>query len=123
MGKLIAQLADVLEGIADQVRHTSRFVPVAEARKDVISVVAERHQVHPNTVADGFIRRLRPEINSTPEFDVAVGEWLNGKPQKLRSALLRHIGDGLDARRVFDVIDEVPEKRNATGGPRPVQPR
>jgi hypothetical protein len=106
--KLISQMAEILEQIALKSRRSDHFVPVSELRKGAISVVAGRYHVHPNTIADGFIRRLRPQIGSTSDFDSAVYDWLSGRPERLRNALLSHIGDGSDAQKVFRVIDGVP---------------
>ena len=105
MKKLIEQLADVLEEIARERKRVGAFQPVSELRKGAVSAVAKKYGVEERTVADGFIRRLRPKISSTGEFDAAVEKWLRGKPEILQGALLGNIGSGEDAKRVFDVIE------------------
>lgn len=102
---VMAQLAEVLEEIAAEHDRAGAFQPVAELRKGAVSAVAERYGVDSNTIADGFIRRLRPQIASTAEFDDAVHEWLRGKPRKLWEALVAKGDSKDDVIRVSEVIN------------------
>ena len=102
---LISQLADVLEEIAAERKR--RFADISELRKGAVSAVAEKYKREERTIADGFIRRLRPEISSTDEFDRALNDWIKSKSDKLQRALLAHIGSGPDAVRVFQALDSL----------------
>ena len=113
MSKLIAQLADVLEEIVRVKQRQVGFRSARQLRQGAVSHVAKKYGVTENTVADGFIRRLRPDIGSTAEFDTAVDLWLKGKPRKLTSTLLQHIKDAPDAARVFEAIEAWNEARGS----------
>lgn len=105
MKKVMAQLADVLEDIAAEHGRAGGFPSVAELRKGAVAAVAETYGVDEHTIADGFIRRLRPSISNTAEFDEAIDQWLHGKPQKLWEALIAKSRSGEDVVRVSAVIN------------------
>ena len=102
---LIDQIADVLDEIAKE--RARRFADISELRKGAVSAVAAKHRVDERTIADCFIRRLRPELSSTSQFDEALSEWIKGRSDKLQQALLSHIGSGEDAVRVFQALDRL----------------
>jgi len=64
---------------------------MSEVRLGAVSAVAERFGVTEETIADAFIRQLRPQIASTSDFDEAVDDWFKGKSDRLKIALLSHI--------------------------------
>lgn len=64
---------------------------MTEIRRGAVSAVAQRFGVTEETIADTFIRRLRPEISSTSEFDNAMEEWLKGTSKRLQLAMLSHL--------------------------------
>jgi hypothetical protein len=107
MGVVINQLVDLLREIARERRAGGMFRDVAELRKGAVSAVAERYGVEPNTIADAFIRRLRPHIASTEEFDQAVALWFRGRPETLRRALLQRASTRREKEKVAAVIDQV----------------
>lgn len=104
MSKRIEHLVEVIEEIFDERERSSSFVyDFAELRRGAVSAVAERHQVDERTVADKFIRQLRPQISSTAEFDHAVKEAVRGAPDQLLEALRVNLVDGGDAQLILQL--------------------
>lgn len=65
---------------------------ISDLRRMAVHVVAERRSVEPNTIADIYIRRLRPDIRSTAEFDKLLEDWLVRGSDELLRIVRRHAG-------------------------------
>lgn len=77
---------------------------VQEARIRAIHDIAKERGVTHQTIADAYLRRLKPDIDGTPQFDKVVNEWLSGKADSLRRVLEKHAldrGDELEIQRFF----------------------
>ena len=100
---------ETLEVLAEIMHVRSRdrtYRPAHSLRLDACRVVAERRGIQPTTVSDKFRRQLIPHIRGTAAFDVAVGEWLQGDPARLRSALDSHAVTSDDRRQIRAFFSE-----------------
>jgi hypothetical protein len=89
------KIADVL-GVLDQIRRAygpGKPDSVRDARIRAIKAIALARSVTYQTIGDAYLRRLKPDIDGTPAFDVLVQAWLDGTSDKLRRILLGHALD------------------------------
>ena len=73
---------------------------VRDRRLAALKEVARRRGIAPETVRDKFGRQLQPEVPGVDEFDRLLEAWLSGRPDELRSVLLKHAGDFADEQRI-----------------------
>jgi hypothetical protein len=92
------KIDDVLE-VLMHMRHS--YQPghpdsIREARKSAIKTIGAGRGVTHQTIADAYLRRPKPQVDGTPQFDLLVGEWLDGRSDTLRRALEHHARDSGD---------------------------
>lgn len=80
--------------------YSARQEPLRAIRLRALEKVSKARGVTRNDIADVYIRRLRPYIKSTGEFDRVVHEWLLGRPVELRAALEKCSLDKGDTGRI-----------------------
>ncbi|HEY5405542.1 MAG TPA: hypothetical protein VIJ92_00580 [Ginsengibacter sp.] len=61
---------------------------------------ARERGVTDETVADSFIRRLKPDVVGTKAFDHVIYEWLEKEDDKLKQALLNQALDLDDTKMI-----------------------
>jgi len=102
MSDRIRQILEVLE----QVRNNYRpYSSVKGLRQEAVETVARRWGIGRTTVIDKYQRQLRPEINSTPDFDRLVKAWLFDQSMELRAVLLEHCDDPWDPIQINEFFD------------------
>jgi len=103
MSQKIDDVLDVLRRIR-QGCHPGIPRSVKESRINAIHDIAKERGVSYQTIGDAYLRRLKPDIGGTPQFDKVVCEWLNGESSSLRNILKKHSrdpGDDLEIRNFF----------------------
>ncbi len=103
MSQKIDDVLDVLSRIRRGYRPGSPR-SVKDARIRAIHDIAEERGVTHQTIGDAYLRRLKPDIDGTPQFDKAVREWLNGESNTLRRVLEKHAldrGDEMEIQKFF----------------------
>jgi hypothetical protein len=96
------KIDDVLEVLTRIRRAYQRGRPnsLRDARTSAIKAIAAERGVTYQTIGDAYLRRLKPDVDGTPQFDMLVREWLSGKPGALRGVLDRHALDADDERAI-----------------------
>ena len=98
MSQKIDRLLEVLtEMMADYERGKPRSIRGVRAR--ACEVVALRHSVAPQSVADIMRRQLAPHIDDVAEFDTLAVSWLEERDPALARALEAH-AKNLDKEKV-----------------------
>lgn len=103
MSQKIDDVLDVLRRIH---RGCHSGIPrlVKESRINAIHDIAKERGVTHQTIGDAYLRRLKPDIGNTFQFDKVVCEWLNGESSTLRAILEKHSldpGDDLVIKNFF----------------------
>ncbi len=78
-------------------------------RFNAIEAIATRRGITHQSVNDKFIRKLRPDINSLPEFDKLLEGWLAEGKEDLKLILLRHASGYADRELVQNAFYIAPE--------------
>lgn len=81
------KIKDVLSVIEEIKTGASPGYPIKNIRRDAIKRIAQKRKVEPNTIADAYLRRLRPFIKNTAAFDVLIEQWLSKKSNSLKNRL------------------------------------
>ena len=98
MSKRIEQIVEVIEEVRKE------FRSVKDMRIDAVAVVADRRGIEHPTVADKYIRQLRPDIKRTADFDKLLEDCLVHDSDELSNILLKHIVDSEDAELVNSAL-------------------
>ena len=75
-----------------------------DARIRAVRDIAKSRGVTYQTIGDAYLRRLKPDIDGTPAFDMVVQAWLSGRPDPLKRVLVNQAmdsGDNLQIARLF----------------------
>jgi hypothetical protein len=88
MSRRIAHILAVLGEVFRQFSSSEHYQPVMQLRIQAVHHVAEQAGVKPQTVQDAFVRRMRPHVANTSEFDQQLEAWLRyGGNDLLRTVL------------------------------------
>jgi len=96
MSKKIEQLLEIIEEVRDNYRTNNRNASIREMRIAAKRAVAARNDIEITTVSDAYIRRLRPDIQASSEFDKLLEGWLHDDSTELQVILLKHCIDNND---------------------------
>lgn len=99
MSQRIDDAIDVLVAIRQAHENEGRE-SLRSIRIGAVKSVADARGVEPKTIADVYIRRLRPYVKKTADFDRLVLEWLNGRAMNLHAALDKCSLDAADRGRI-----------------------
>jgi len=111
MSRRIDDAIDLLITIG-QLHEAQPDSSVAQLRLQAIDAVAGSRSIHSKTIADIYIRRLKPYVTNTGEFDVLVARWLNGHPVELKAALEKRALDVGDDGRIRAFFDASPVRES-----------
>lgn len=98
MSVRIDDALDVLSLIREQ--YITAQAPLKAIRLRALQAVAKARGVTRNDIADIYIRRLRPYVSSTAEFDRVVHAWLLGRHVELKATLEKCSLDQNDMGRI-----------------------
>jgi hypothetical protein len=108
MSARIEELLQVVESVLAKVPPGAAPVKVRDARLAAVKLVAQKRHIATNTVADKFIRQLRPAIQTADDFDRALEGAIRGHNTVLRDALLAHAVDQADKERITTLFQRAP---------------
>jgi hypothetical protein len=114
MSNRIKQILQVIEEVRRDFLNRSEFTSIKRMRREACDAVADRFGVDNSTVTDKFRRQLKPEVESTDDFDRLLEEWLRRDSGRLQSILLKHTADDSDTRRIKDYFAGISEPLDAT---------
>lgn len=100
------KIDDVLEVLVRIRRGFRRDRPgsARDARIRAVRDIAKSRGVTYQTIGDAYLRRLKPDIDGTPAFDMVVQAWLSGRPDPLKWVLFNQAmdsGDNLQIAKLF----------------------
>ena len=102
MSKRIEQIVEVIEEVRKE------FRSVKDMRIDAVAVVADRRGIERPTVADKYIRQLRPDIKRTADFDKRLEDYLVHDSDELRNILLKNRIDSEDVELINNAFLQSP---------------
>jgi hypothetical protein len=103
------QIVEVIEEVKDKFRSLSSTQPVRSLRLKAIKSIAKRRGITWQSVNDKFIRKLRPDISSLPQFDGLLEKWLIDNLDDLKKILLKHARNSKDRQLVENAFYKAPE--------------
>ena len=80
------------------------YRPISELRRIAVETVARRRHVTSSTVADKFVRQLRPQVQGTADFDRLLEGHLQKSSPALRDILLAHATGQDDELRIIRTL-------------------
>jgi hypothetical protein len=99
MSKKIVDIINVLRRIS-QGYGSGNMGMIKTLRIQAVEDFARERGVTDETVADLFIRRLKPDIVGTRAFDHAIYDWLEKKNDILKRTLLKQALDPDDKKMI-----------------------
>src|SRR5207247_5480196 len=81
------------------------YRPISELRRIAVETVARRRHVTSSTVADKFVRQLRPQVQGTADFDRLLEAHLRKSSAGLRGVLFAHANGRDDERRIVEMLN------------------
>lgn len=103
-----SRIEEILEVVREaQSLHASGHPcrPISELRRNAVVAVARRRHVTTNTIADKFVRQLRPEVQGTAGFDRLLEEHLQKSSAALRNVLIAHATGRDDELRITSELN------------------
>jgi len=101
-----------IEEILDVVREAQSlhaeghpYPPISELRRMAVETVAARRHVASSTIADKFVRQLRPQVQGTADFDRLLEAHLQKSSAALRDVLFAHATGRDDELRITSVLN------------------
>ena len=73
---------------------------IKHLRLQAVDRIADRRGIAGATVADAYIRQLRPDVANTADFDRLLEAWLETGSARLQHVLKRHAVDTADEKRI-----------------------
>src|SRR5438046_3178704 len=80
------------------------YRPISELRRIAVETVARRRHVTSSTVAEKFVRQLRPQVQGTADFDRLLEGHLQKSSPALRDILLAHATGQDDELRIIRTL-------------------
>jgi hypothetical protein len=105
----IEQIIEVIEEVRERINSSRDAHAVYRRRVEAIRSIAARREITPQAVNDKFIRKLRPDINSLPEFDDLLTDWFAQRSNKLQTILLNHASSDQDREFINNAFYIAPE--------------
>jgi 3-polyprenyl-4-hydroxybenzoate decarboxylase len=102
MSQKIQDVLEVLKQVQSRFDPSTSLYQVSKVRIDAVQYVAKKRGVKDRTINDACVRRLEPEVSGTDKFDELIWEWLNGRSQKIKLVLQRHIIDQDDESQIAE---------------------
>ena len=87
MSEVVTDVLEVLRHVRKGYRPNQKMRSIKEARVAAIREIGKERGVTHQTIADAYLRRLKPFIVGTTAFDIATRDWLEGDAGTLRKAL------------------------------------
>lgn len=109
MSKRIEEILDVVQEVRKRFQNEPGGHSVKSLRIQALYSVAEQHGIQSTSVSNNFRRRLRPDIDGTPEFDRLLEDWLVSGSDELGSILRQHASDSGDLERIKSVFTDISE--------------
>jgi len=79
--------------------------PISELRRIAVETVARKRNVTSSTVADKFVRQLRPHVQGTADFDRLLEAHLQKSSADLRGVLFAHANGRDDELRIIETLN------------------
>ncbi|MBN2397042.1 MAG: HNH endonuclease [Deltaproteobacteria bacterium] len=88
MSSRIEQVLEVLEEVKEKYLENQSHQPISSLRKKAVQQVAIKRGITQKSVADKYIRQLKPHIRKTNDFDKFLLDWLVKGDNKIQQVLL-----------------------------------
>ena len=92
----IEQIAEVISEVKERFRYRERNQSINDIRIKACKSVADRRNITYQSVADKFIRQLRPDVSSAQQFDDLLNDWLMNGSNELKNLVSKHKSDFSD---------------------------
>ena len=108
MSSRIAQVLEVLQEVKEEYLKNQSQHPISSLRKKAVQRVATKRQITQNSVADKYIRQLKPHIQKTDDFDKFLSSWLVKGDDKIQQILLTRTVTQNDKDYINKFFDNLP---------------
>lgn len=108
MSKRIEHILAVLDEVFRQFSSLEHYQSVMQLRIQAVHDVAGRSGVKPQTIQDAFVRRMRPRVANTAEFDRQLELWLLDGGDGLLDTVLSCACSPGDEQRVQEFFANLP---------------
>lgn len=106
MSTMIRQILDVIRDVQIHYSDPKNRFSIKKLRIEATKTVALNYGIEKTTISDIYIRRLKPEICKTSEFDRALQNWLRQDDNELREILRLHRLDGDDLTNISRILGQ-----------------
>lgn len=108
MSSRIEQVLEVLREVKEEYLRNQSQHPIPSLRKMAVQSVAERRRITQNSVADKYIRQLKPHIQKTDDFDKFLSDWLVRGDDRIQEILLTRTITKKDKDYINQFFDNLP---------------
>lgn len=108
MSSRIEQVLEVLKEVKEEYLKNQSQHPISSLRKTAVHQVATRRNITQNSVADKYIRQLKPHIQKTDDFDKFLSSWLVKGDDKIQQILLTRTVTQEDKDYINKFFDNLP---------------
>jgi predicted HNH restriction endonuclease len=108
MSSRIEQVLEVLQEVKEEYLKNQSQHPISSLRKKAVQRVANKRQITQNSVADKYIRQLKPYIQKTDDFDKFLSSWLVKGDDKIQQILLTRTVTQSDKDYINNFFDNLP---------------
>lgn len=105
MSSRIEEILEVIREVQSLYAKGHHYRPISELRRMAVETVARRRHVTSNTIADKFIRQLRPQVLCTADFDRLLERYLQKSSDALRNILFTHAIGQDDEIKITEVLN------------------
>jgi len=105
MSSRIEQIVEVIETARSFCDKKFTYGSISDLRQKAVSRVAHLRGVTTNSIADKFVRQLRPDVKGTGDFDRLLEGFLHGTSNELKRVLLSHAIGADDESRIRNLFD------------------
>lgn len=108
MSSRIQQVLDVLQEVKEEYLRDQKLLSISSLRIKAVHRVADKLSINERSVADKYIRQLRPQINNTNDFDIALSNWLIRGENYIHQILLSKMVTHKDKEHINHFFENLP---------------
>ena len=108
MSSRIEQVLEVLQEVKKEYLKNQSQHPISSLRKKAVQRVATKRDIDSSTVADKYIRQLKPYIQKTSDFNEHLSTWLVKGDNKIQEILLSNTVTQKDRDDINNFFDNLP---------------